>query len=84
MMIEPQNAGMNPAISMPSRISPANQSKSVLMTSMNNPNVNMIAGKVIKANIGLMNVFKKPMMSEAMMAEKKFLTHIPSTRNCVI
>ena len=82
--MEPQNAGMNPAISMPSRISPANQSNSVLMTSINNPNVTIIAGKVIKVNIGFMNVFKKPMMSDAMMAEKKFLTQIPSTRNCVI
>jgi hypothetical protein len=54
------------------------------MTSINNPNVNRIAGKVIKANIGLMNVFKKPMKSDAMIAEKKFLTKIPSTRNCVI
>lgn len=82
--MEPQNAGMNPAISMPSRISPANQSNSVLMTSINNPNVTIIAGKVIKVNIGFMKVFKKPMMSDAMMAEKKFLTQIPSTRNCVI
>jgi hypothetical protein len=84
MMIEPQNAGINPAISIPSSISAANQSKSVLMTSINNPNVNRIAGKVIKANIGLMNVFKKPMKSDATIAEKKFLTKIPSTRNCVI
>ncbi|MEY5131270.1 MAG: hypothetical protein RL734_1337 [Bacteroidota bacterium] len=84
MMIEPQNAGINPVISIPSSISPANQSKSVLMTSINNPKVNRIAGKVIKANIGLMNVFKKPMKSDAMIAEKKFLTKIPSTRNCNI
>lgn len=82
--MEPQNAGMNPAISMPSRISPANQSNSVLMTSINNPNVTIIAGKVIKVNIGFMKVFKKPITSDAIMAEKKFLTQIPSTRNCVI
>ena len=82
-MIDPQNAGMNPAISMPSRISPANQSKSVLITSVNKPKVKRIAGKVINVKIGLMKVFKKPMISEAMIAEKKFLTQIPSTRNCV-
>jgi hypothetical protein len=81
MMIEPQNAGAKPAISMPSRISPANISNNALMKSIKMPNVNRIIGNVIKANIGLMKVFKKPMMSDAMMAEKKFLTQIPSIRN---
>jgi hypothetical protein len=80
MNIEPQNAGMNPSISIPSRISPAQYNRSALMKSMNNPNVNSIAGNVINANIGLMNVFKNPMNMDAMIAEKKFFTQIPSMK----
>lgn len=79
-MIEPQNAGMSPSISIPSRIAPAQYNKSALMKSMNNPNVKSIAGNVINAKMGLMNVFKKPMNMDAMIAEKKFLTQIPSMK----
>lgn len=83
MMIEPHNAGMNPAISIPSRISPANHKSIALMTSMNKPNESNTIGRLINVNIGFTKVFKNPMISEAMMADIKFLTHMPSMINWV-
>lgn len=83
MMIDPQNAGAKPLISMPSRTCPAKSNIPALMTNMKRPNDITTIGKLINASIGLRKVFKKPMNTDAMIAEKKFFTQIPSTKYCV-
>jgi hypothetical protein len=83
MMIDPQNAGAKPLISMPSRTCPAKSNIPALMTNMKRPNEITTIGKLINASIGLRKVFKKPMNTDAMIAEKKFFTQIPSTKYCV-
>lgn len=83
MMIEPQNAGKNPTISIPSRMSPANHNSIALMINMNKPNESNTNGRLINVSIGFTKVFKNPIINEAMMADIKFLIHMPSMRNWV-
>lgn len=53
------------------------------MTNMNNPNDSITIGRLINVRTGFTNVFRKPIIKDAMIAEEKFFTQMPSIKNCV-